>query len=387
MTKYTTVFASLLRHISRSEFQSAISRYNADFRTRTLKCWDFFKTLLYAQITGCFSVREIETSMKVNRNRLYHTGLTQVKRSTFCDALEKRNNGLFLSVFHEVANKAQAIAFKTKKKFKSPFRIIDMTTIPLCLAKYNWAKYRKAKGAVKLHLSLDGDNFIPINAYLTDGTIHEKNRMGHLTDESGVIYAMDRGYVDYKSLYRIDLNDSVFVTRMKNNCAYKRVGSNFHKADSPIISDVLIVLTGPVTKNNYPKQLRKIKYKVPETGKIYEFLTNDFKCDAQEIAEIYKGRWEVELYFKWIKQHLKLKSFYGTSLNAVSSQIWVALILTILMWIARIIDGITWTANELLIMIRAAIFTKNSLEGLGTNIPQFKTSNDSLQLVFKGIIC
>ena len=343
--------------------------------------------MLYAQITGCFSVREIETSMKVNRNRLYHTGLTQVKRSTFCDALEKRNNGLFLSVFHEVANKAQAIAFKTKKKFKSPFRIIDMTTIPLCLAKYNWAKYRKAKGAVKLHLSLDGDNFIPINAYLTDGTVHEKNRMGHLTDESGVIYAMDRGYVDYKSLYRIDLNDSVFVTRMKNNCAYKRVGNNFHKADSPIISDVLIVLTGPVTKNNYPKQLRKIKYKVSETGKIYEFLTNDLKCDAQEIAEIYKGRWEVELYFKWIKQHLKLKSFYGTSLNAVSSQIWVALILTILMWIARIIDGITWTANELLIMIRAAIFTKNSLEGLGTNIPQFKTSDDSLQLVFKGIIC
>ena len=159
MTKYTTVFGSMLRHLSISEFEKAVFDSKGDFRTRVLSCWDLFKTMLYALISTCFSVREIETSMRVNGNRLYHAGLKQIKRSTFCDALEKRKNEIFKNVFHKLVNKAQNVSGTIKKKFKDPLRIIDASIISLCLARFDWAKYRKAKGAVKLHLNLDGDPY------------------------------------------------------------------------------------------------------------------------------------------------------------------------------------------------------------------------------------
>jgi len=388
MTKYTTVFASLLRHFSRSDFQSAIRHYRkADFKVRVLNCYDLFKTMIYGLISDCFSVREIETSMRVNGNRLYHTGLKQIKRSTFCDALEKRPNGLFENVFTELVDKAQGIAGKMQKKFSNPLRIIDASIISLCLSKFNWAKYRKAKGAVKLHLNLDGDNCIPFDAYLTNGKEHEADRMQNLTLESGVIYVMDRGYIDYKSLYSIELQDSIFVTRMKTNCAYKRIKINPHNSESPVLSDVFIELTGPKTKEYYPQPLRKIKYQDPETNKVYEFLTNDKERAAEEVAKVYKERWEVELFFKWIKQHLKIKSFWGTSMNAVYSQIWVALILTILIWIAKTLDGIIASPHELFMMMRSALFTKNSLMGLCTNISQLEPRHFLCQPFLEGFKC
>ena len=388
MTKYTTVFASLLRHLSRSDFQSAIRYYRkADFKVRVLSCYDLFKTMIYGLISNCFSVREIETSMRVNGSRLYHAGLKQVKRSTFCDALEKRPNGLFENVFTELVDKAQRIAGKKHKKFTNPLRIIDASIIPLCLSMFNWAKYRKAKGAVKLHLNLDGDNLIPFDACLTNGKVHEVERMQNLTLESGVIYVMDRGFIDYKSLYSIKLQDSIFVTRMKTNCAHKKIQNNPCINDGPVLSDVMIELTGLKTKEHYPQPLRKIKYQDPETKKLYEFLTNDMEREAEEVAKIYKERWEVELFFKWIKQHLKIKSFWGTSMNAVYSQIWVALILTILIWIAKTLDGISASPYELLIMMRAALLTKDSLTGLCTNIIQHKPPDIFYQPFLEGFKC
>jgi hypothetical protein len=387
MTKYTTVFASLLRHLSRSEFESAASGYRGDFRIRVLGCWDLFKSMLYAHISNCFSVREIEASMRANGNRLYHAGLKQIKRSTFCDALEKRRNGIYKSVFHLLADKAQGISGRTKKRFKEPLRILDATIISVCLKKFNWAKYRKAKGAVKLHLNLDGNIHIPFDAYLSNGKVHDVKMMKNLTEETGVIYAMDRGYVDYKSLHSIELQGSFFVTRMKRNGAFKRIHNNTHKEGGPILSDVLIELTGVAAKKAYPKPLRKIRYKDKETEKVYEFLTNDMGRDAQEIAAIYKERWEVELFFKWIKQHLKIKSFWGTSTNAVYSQIWVALILTILLWINRTLDGITVSPYELMIRMKSALLTKTSLTGLCTNITVPKLPDYSLQPFLEGFKC
>jgi len=388
MTQYTTVFGSLLRHLSRSDFQSAINRYKAaDFKIRVLSCYDLFKTMIYGLVSNCFGVREIETSMRVNGNRLYHAGLKPAKRSTFCDALEKRPNGLFQNVFHALAEKAQKIAGKKQKKFRDPLRTIDASIISLCLKRFDWAKYRKAKGAVKLHLNLDGDNLIPFEAYITDGTVHEAGRMKNLTQEKGVIYAMDRGFVDYNSLYCIELAGSVFVTRMKSNCAFKRTKDNPRTEGGPVLSDVLIELTGIKTKERYPKALRKIKYLDPETERTYEFLTNDMDRGAEEIAAIYKERWEVELFFKWIKQHLKIKSFWGTSINAVYSQIWVALILTILMWIAKTLDGIGATPYELLIMMKSTLLTKNSLTGLCSNISPPKPVDDFYQPCLEGFKC
>ena len=388
MTKYTTVFGNLLRHFSRSDFDTAVSGYNADYRTRVLSCYDLFKTMLYGQVSGCFSVREIEASMNANGNRLYHTGLKKpVKRSTFCDALEKRRSDIFESAFHAMTVKAQKTADMKNKKFKDPLRIIDATVIPLNINRYDWAKYRKTKGAIKLHLNLDGDNFMPYDAVFTDGKKHEAKQMQHLCQESGVIYVMDRGYVDYKSLHCIEIQGSIFVTRVKDNASYKRIHINPHNKDESIKSDVLIELIGPVVKNDYPEPLRKIKYYDEKTNKTYEFLTNDLKRDALEIAEIYKERWEVELFFKWIKQNLKIKSFWGTSMNAVYSQIWVALILTILLWINKIINGIDISIHKILIMIRSTLFTKNDLVGLCTNITWSKINDDKLQPFLEGFKC
>jgi len=387
MTKYTTVFGDLLRPFSRYEFESAVSGYNADYRVRTFSCFDLFKAMIYGQASGCFSVREIEASMKANGNRLYHAGLSQpIKRSTFCDALEKRRHDVFRSAFHALVDKAQGIAGKMKKKFNDPLRIIDATIISVCLSRFNWAKYRKSKGAIKLHLNLDGDNLMPLDAYLTDGKVHDVGQMQNLSQETGVIYALDRGYIDYSSLYTIEKRGSVFVTRVKSNMKYKKVQNNPHRNDGLILSDVLIELIGLITKEQYPKQLRKIKYQDPETRKIYEFLTNDMSRKAEEIAAIYKERWQVELFFKWVKQHLKIKSFWGTSMNAVYSQIWVALILAILLWINRTLHGITASAYELLIMMKSTLLTKNSLSGLCTNIPPPKPYN-SLQLLLEGFKC
>ena len=388
MTKYTTVFGDLLRHFSRSDFYSAVSGYKADFRARALSCYDLFKTMIYGLVSGCFSVREMEASMKANRNRLYHAGLkTPIKRSTFCDALEKKRHGIFQSAFHAMTEKAQKTAGTMKKKFKDPLRIIDASIISLCIKRFDWAKYRKTKGAVKLHLNLDGDNFMPYDATLTNGKVHDAMQMQNLCQESGVIYVLDRGYVDYKSLYCIELQGSVFVTRVKSNSTYKKIEIRPHEEGGPIISDVLIALTGTITKTYYPNVLRKVKYYDSETGKTYEFLTNDLERDAMEIAAIYKERWEVELFFKWIKQHLKIKSFWGTSMNAVYSQIWVALILTILLWINKTLNGISMSAYEMLIMIRVALLTKNDLVGLCTNIPPAKPNYQKFQPLLEGFKC
>ena len=252
---------------------------------------------------------------------------------------------------------------------------------------FNWAKYRKAKGAVKLHLNLDGDNCIPFDAYLTNGKVHEAEVMQNLTLESGVIYVMDRGFIHFKSLYSIELQNSIFVTRMKKNCVYKKKKNNPCSNDGSVLADVVIELTGLKAKEDYPEPLRKIKYQDPETKKVYEFLTNDMEREAEEVAKIYKERWEVELFFKRIKQHLKIKSFWGTSMNAVYSQIWVALILTILIWIAKTLDGIATSPYELLIMMRSTLFTKNSLMGLCTNITQSKPPDFFYQPLLEGFKC
>ena len=385
MTKYTTVFTSLLRHLSRSDFQSAVKELKADFKVRTFTCYDLLKSMLYGLLAGCFSVREIETSMKVNNSRLYHSGLKAIKRSTFCDALEKRGHEIFQNMFNNMVEKAQNIGSRMNKKFKDPLRIIDASIISLCLARFDWAKYRKSKGAVKLHLNLDGDKHIPFEVCLTIGKIHDVKALDKLAQESGVIYCLDRGYVDFKSLYSIDLAGSIYVTRLKTNVAYKRIKNNPRDKEGPVISDVLIELTGTQTKKSYPKPIRKVKYYDRETKKTYEFITNDLTRSAEEIAMIYKERWEIELFFKWIKQHLKIKSFWGTSENAVYSQILVALILTILLWIIKTVDGIQKSAHELLITIRATLLTKNTLSGLCTNIPEPDIPNDSYQPLLEGI--
>ena len=388
MIKHTTVLGDLLRYFSRSEFESAVSGYKADFRVRKFSCYDLFKAMIFGLASACFSVRDIEASMNANRNRLYHAGIKEpIKRSTFCDALEKKRNDVFKSAFHALVDKAQGIAGNVKKKFKNPLRIIDASIISLCLSQFNWAKYRKSKGAIKLHMNLDGDCLMPYEACLTVGKVPDVEQMHNLCQETGVIYVMDRGYIDFKSLYVIEKRGSIFVTRSKKNMKYKKVQENTHSEDGLILSDMLIELTGPISKENYPKRLRKVKYLDPETKKQYEFLTNDMERDAEEIAAIYKERWQVELFFKWLKQNLKVKSFWGTSINAVYSQIWVALILSILLWINVALNRINVSAHKLMVMIKSTLLTKNTLDGLCTNSSPPKPMDNFLQPDLEGFKC
>jgi hypothetical protein len=339
MTKHATVLASLLRHLSRPGFEKAVKDHQADKGVGTLSTFDFFRAMIYGQIAGCFSVREIENSLLANSSKLYHAGLPQLKRSAFCDAMERRDCHVFEDVFHAAVDKAQGIAGKTNRLFKNPLWIIDASVISVCLARCDWAACRAAKGAVKLQMSLDGDNLTPYDAYLTAGKVHDVHGMSELCDESGVIDVLDRGCVDYKSLYSIDLQGSTFVARMKSNGALKRIKNNPHEKDGPVISDVLTQLTGSKTKKLCPKPIRKIKCYDKEYHHTHEFVANDLEMGAQEIADIYKRRRQAELFFKWIKQNLKTKSFWGTGENAVFSQTWVALIISVLLWICKTIDG------------------------------------------------
>jgi len=362
--KSSTVLSNLLSHFPRSEFEKAVRKHKSDKGVRVLSSFDLFKTLLYGQITSAFSVREIESSLSAHAAQLYHTGMKPVSRSTLCDALEKRSPAVFEDTFQALVAKARILSGKAKKRFKNPLKIIDASTIELCLARFDWAKFRSTKGAVKVHLRLDGDHFFPDQVQMTSGAIHEVKKMADLSQEPGNIYVMDRGYVDFKRLYDINLAGSVFVTRMKGNCQYDQTRARSFSAKEPVRFDEEIRLASENGAKDYPEVLRRITYHDDETGKDYAFMTNDLDRPAQEIADIYKARWQVELFFKWIKQNLKIKTFWGTSQNAVFTQIWVALIVFMLLWISKVVDALAASPQRILQLLKTSLLTRRSIADL-----------------------
>lgn len=383
MRNNTTVLGNLLSHLERSDFERAVKKHSGDKRIRTLSTYNLLKTLVYAQVTSAFSVREIESSMSVNSSKLYHCGLTPVKRSTLCDALEKRDHRIFESEFTLLASKARQIAGNKGRRFKNPLKIIDASTIELCLDRFDWAKFRTTKGAVKLHLKLDGDTLYPEQVKLTTGAVHEVNEMSSLCQNPGEIYVMDRGYVDYKRLYAIELGKSFFVTRMKSNCDYE-IEQEFSSSKAGSVRyDGAIRLTSTKGRDSYPGQIRMVCYHDDEYDRDYVFITNNFELAAQEIADIYKSRWQVELFFKWIKQNLKIKTFWGTSKNAVFIQIWVALIVSLLLWLHRNINGIAESAQRIIQAMKTTILSRRTILDLfsPTDPPELA---DSIQLCFQG---
>lgn len=383
MRNNTTVLGNLLSHLERSDFERAVKKHSGDKRIRTLSTYNLLKTLVYAQVTSAFSVREIESSMSVNSSKLYHCGLAPVKRSTLCDALEKRDHQIFESEFNLLAAKARQIAGNKGRRFKNPLKIIDASTIELCLDRFDWAKFRTTKGAVKLHLKLDGDTLYPEQVKLTTGAVHEVNEMSSLCQNPGEIYVMDRGYVDYKRLYAIELGKSFFVTRMKSNCDYEIEQELSSSQAGSVRYDGAIRLTSTKGRESYPGQIRMVCYHDDEYDRDYVFLTNNFELAAQEIADIYKSRWQVELFFKWIKQNLKIKTFWGTSKNAVFIQIWVALIVSLLLWLHRNIDGITVSAQRIIQAMKTTILSRRTILDLfsPTDPPEIAGPN---QLCFQG---
>src|ERR1700689_5092891 len=327
MNNGRTVFSQLIEYLPNKEFQKCVSRYRGDHYVKRFSCWDQFLSMAFAQLTYREGLRDIEACLQSVGGKLYHMGFrSKIKKSTLADANELRD-------WHIYADFAQVlIAIAPPLYADDPISVeldqslyaLDSTTIDLCLSMFRWAKFRKHKAAVKMHTLIDLHGNIPTFIHITDGKVHDVNILDEIMPEPGAFYVMDRGYVDFGRLYVFTLSAAFFVTRTKKNVLLQRRYSHEVDKSAGVHSDHTVVLTAIQSIKAYPGTLRRVTYVDPETHKRFRFLTNNFVLPALTIAKIYKSRWQVELFFKWIKQHLRIKAFYGTSENAVKTQIWIA---------------------------------------------------------------
>jgi len=326
MAHYTTIMNELLNLIPRHRFETIVKNSSGDCYVKRFGCWNQLTVLLYAQASGRDSLRDIEQTFKVNTERLYHLGLPAIKRSTLADANTSRDYRIFEGLFYRLLERCKEITPKHKFKFKNPLYTLDATVIDLCLASFPWAKFRTTKGALKLHYQFDYSGQIPSFLVVTDAKHHEvqvaQKNFDILADS---IYCFDKGYLDFGWFRRIKEAHSCFVTRAKDNLKYTVIGQHNQANKKGVLSDEIISLSGYYQSKDYPDKLRLIRYYDKETDKTLVFLTNNFGLCALTIAQIYKARWQIEIFFKWIKQNLKIKTFLGTSKNAVLTQIWVAM--------------------------------------------------------------
>ncbi len=320
-----TIMNQLLLLLPRHQFDQAVSGFGGDAYVKKFSTWNQLTTLLCAQASGKTSLRDIQTALGTQQPKLYHLGLPPVKRSTLADANAGRDWRIMEKLFYHLLDRCQAIAPKHQFRFKHKVTCFDSTNMELCLNLFPWATFKQAKGAIKLHCQLDLRGQIPSFAVITDGKCfdHAAKRLFPLEPDS--IYVFDRGYMDYGWYRQIDDLGSFFVTRAKDNLTCRITGQQEIPLKNGLLYDRTIELTGPRTKTKYKKPLRLIGYYDADTAITYQFMTNNFKLAAFTIAQIYKARWQIELFFKWLKQHLKIKTFLGTSKNAVFTQIWVAL--------------------------------------------------------------
>lgn len=384
MSKCTTVLQSLTSHISRYDFQKIVNRFDGDKKIRSLTTMNLFLGLTYAQITKSFSLAELQASLTAQSAKLYHSGLKPIKKSTFADALAKRDPKIFESIFLKLLDNAHHL-YDGPKRYRSPLKIIDATTIDLCLSKFNWAKFRTTKGAIKLHACFDPDSQLPNQVFMTEGNVHENNTLLAFAHDARDILVFDRGYNNYKSFYKLTLAGTTFVTRVKQNAKMKMKYELPTPPDSTVTSDRIGTFTGFKAFKDYPTVIRVITYKDPETTKIYRFLTNNFEINAVEIANIYKQRWQIELFFKWIKQNLKIKTFFGTSRNAVWTQIWVALIVHLLVWLTKALEGIQASPQRIMQVLKGTLFERKSIHELFiSQIPDHPP--DSGLSLFQGVL-
>ena len=332
MSYKPTVFNQLFNFIPRYAFEKSAKRHDADRYAKTFKAWQQFLLLLYAQATGKQSLRELVSGLQLHSPRLYHLGLKPVPRSTVSDGMERRDCRIFEELFYDMVQKTGKLAPKHKFQFNHPLYSIDATTIDLCFSVFDWAKFRKQKGAIKLHCQLDHNGHIPGFVHISDGKTHDVTAAKdffEITPDS--IYCFDKAYIDYEWLHSINKTGAFFVTRAKTNMDYRITGQHSEGAFNGVLEDRIIKLRSPVAARKYPERMRMVVYQDPQTGKIYRFSTNNFRLAASTIAAIYKQRWQIELFFKWIKQNLKIKTFLETSKNAVMAQVWVAMIYYLLL--------------------------------------------------------
>ena len=364
------IFSQIMDFIPLHEFHKCVRRYQGQHRLRRFSCYDQFLCMAFAQLTYRESLRDIEICLRAMQPKLYHAGFRgKASRSTLADANEKRDWRIYADFAHVLIHTARAL-YVTEDfglELQQTTYALDSTTIDLCLSLFPWAHFRKHKGAIKLHTLMDLCGNIPSFIDITHGKIHDIAILNQLVLEPGAFYIMDRGYIDFGQLYRFTQESAFFVIRAKKNLDYSRRSYRPVDSSTGLRSDQTIVLTGPKTSKLYPDPLRRITYFDVETKRRFVFLTNNFTLPALTIALLYKYRWQIELFFKWIKQHLRIKAFYGTSKNAVKSQIWIAISIYVLVAIIKKQLKIERSLNEILQILSITLFENTSLLQVLTN--------------------
>lgn len=381
----TTVFAQLMMFMPEFEFIKCVDRYKGDYRVRNLTCREHFLVMSFAQLTGRESLRDIENCLTAFSNKLYHCGLNKpISKSTLADANEKRNWRIYADFAQVLIKKARPLYFGDKEfrlDIDNMVYAFDSTTIDLCLSLYPWAKFHHQKGAVKMHTLLDLRGSIPIFIDITEGSVHDVNSLDIMPVEPGSYYIMDKGYIDFHRLYTlIHQCRAFYVTRAKDNIQYDVITSSPVDKTTGIISDQLVRLTGYKSSRSYPEAFRLIVYEDFATNVVYTFMTNDLELPALTIAELYRERWKIELFFKWIKQHLHIKSFYGTSPNAVYCQIWIAICTYLLIAIAKKKLNLAITLYTFAQTLGLTLFEKTPVKELFENNINFNNQPDGSQL-------
>ncbi|MEO8233229.1 MAG: IS4 family transposase [Ignavibacteriota bacterium] len=377
----------MMDYAPKNIFDQLVSEYKGNYRFRTFSCWDQLLSLAFAQLTFRESLRDIETCLRSNSEKLYHMGIKgNISRTNLSRANETRDWKIFARFANHLIREALSLYTKDEliyKELDNSLYALDSTTIDLCMSLFPWAKFRKNKSAIKLHTLLDIRTSIPTFIHITSGKVHDVNILDLISIETSAFYIIDKGYIDFERLFTLKNKNAFFITRAKNNLASKRIYSNDVSKYEYIKYDQTVKLTGVKTSTLYPEQIRKIKFVDKENNKELIFLTNNFSLDADMIARLYKDRWKIELFFKWIKQHLRIKSFYGTSENAVKVQIYSAISVYVIIAIIKKKLNVAESLYTILQILSINIFSKvfiNQLLNKNCNLNQNYQSRNQLFL-------
>jgi len=355
--KFSSIFSQVLQLFPRMEFQKLVKETKAERHARGFTCWGQFVAMLFCQLGRAHSLREITNGLRSCEGKLKHLGITAPNRSTLSYANEHRPWELYQKVFFSLLERCRhQVTGRKKFKFKNKLVSLDSTTIDLCLSMYDWAKFRRTKGAVKLHLVLDHDGYLPSFAVITDGLCHDVKVAYTLKFDPGTVVVDDRGYNDYHLFAKWTEEEVSFVTRQKGNATYTVIESREGYVH-PVLKDEIILLTGPGAAEKCPFPIRRVEFYNAEKEQVLVFLTNNMSLDAQTVADVYKDRWQIELFFKALKQNLKIKTFVGTTANAVKIQIWTALVAMLILRYCQLKASFCWSLSNLVALLRMNLFT------------------------------
>ena len=377
------VFSQIMDLVSSTSFETIVNRHFGDYKVKDFSCWKQFLCMAFGQLTHRESLSDTLLCLKANTNKLYHLGIGKlIADSTLSRANESRSFCIYQDLAMFLINQAKHLYKDDNQlevQFKNNVFAIDATTLDLCLSTFYWATFRSTKGGIKLHTQINLKTSIPEFILFSNASLHDVNVLDVINFEANSFYIMDRGYVDYKRLCKIHLCNAFFVTRAKDNMNFRRLYSYTVDKSKGVIYDQTILLNGYYSAKDYPYKLRLIKFKDEETGKVLIFLTNNFKITSNEVAQLYKHRWGIEMFFKWIKQHLKIKSFWGYSENAVKTQVWIAVSVYVLIAIAKKKFMLEQSLYEILQILSISIFERMPINQLfqPTQLQYFKEQNSN----------